>query len=247
MNTNPQTLLVSMPIYNAEKTLQSAIESVLGQAYRNILLVMIDDASTDESLEIAKRYLADPRVILLQNQKNMGAYYCRNAGIAYVANRSWGYFTTHDADDTSFSFRYYKLIKALKQDYLVAVQDVWNRVDLESGELIKQSLTSAHAVFKRQVFETLGYFELVRFGADWEYWRRTTSFLKKFNWRTASLKQAMGDSFVHRDNLTTIIPEGSRPRLLYIKQANRRIQSRLVNNQPYQSFTLENTTKRIYS
>lgn len=73
---------VVMPVYNAEKFLAKAIESVLCQTYRNVELLVIDDCSTDGSLHIAQSYEAkDRRVCVLQNEKNINVAKTRNYGI----------------------------------------------------------------------------------------------------------------------------------------------------------------------
>ena len=219
MNTNPQTLIVSMPVYNAEKTLKDAIDSVLKQSYRNLRLIIVDDNSSDNSLAIAKTYLRDKRVTVLSNSSNMGAYYCRNAGIAWMKDKTWGYFTTHDADDISFQHRYLRLIKMIKFPNASGIQDSWRRVKLENKEFIRENMTIAHALFTRRVFEKIGYFQTVRFGADWEYWKRTLSAGKKFGWKFLGTKTVWGESFVHENNITTIIPQDSPLRKSYMRQS----------------------------
>ncbi|HPN89021.1 MAG TPA: glycosyltransferase family A protein, partial [Candidatus Omnitrophota bacterium] len=57
-----------MTVYNAEKYLHQAIKSVLNQTFKDFEFLIIDDASTDKSVEIIKSYQAkDPRIVLYQN------------------------------------------------------------------------------------------------------------------------------------------------------------------------------------
>ena len=117
MNNDSETLIIVMPAYNAEKTIAKAIESILQQSYKNLRLIIVDDCSTDRTSRIAYGYLTDPRVSLFKNKTNMGAYYCRNVGLYLNKDKTWGYFTTHDADDISFKSRYSRpnwIIKASK-------------------------------------------------------------------------------------------------------------------------------------
>ncbi len=71
-----------MPVYNREVFLAAAIESVLNQTYGNIELIIVDDGSTDNSLEIAQKYRAiHPDKIKILTQKNQGPSKARNSGI----------------------------------------------------------------------------------------------------------------------------------------------------------------------
>jgi glycosyltransferase involved in cell wall biosynthesis len=62
---------VIIPMYNREKTIRRAIDSVLSQSYKNIEIIVIDDASTDSSVAIVNEY-QDERLQLIQFQENSG-------------------------------------------------------------------------------------------------------------------------------------------------------------------------------
>jgi GT2 family glycosyltransferase len=64
---------IFMPAYNAGRFLRQAIQSVLAQTYRNIELVLLDDASTDETARIAQSS-GDPRVVYRYNERNLGQF-----------------------------------------------------------------------------------------------------------------------------------------------------------------------------
>lgn len=75
---------IIIPVYNAEKYLDECILSVLNSDYKNIEVILIDDASTDKSTDIIKKYASnDKRVKYIRNQKNLGAGICRNIGITH--------------------------------------------------------------------------------------------------------------------------------------------------------------------
>ncbi len=84
---------VVMPCFNAEKFLRDAVDSVLNQTYPSVELIVVDDGSTDGSLDILKGY--GDRIRLIE-QENQGPYPARNAGIG-VANGEFVAFL--DADD----------------------------------------------------------------------------------------------------------------------------------------------------
>lgn len=93
--------LIVMPVYNKDFILEQCINSVLSQSYNNFNLVMVNDCSTDRSYEIMKKFQNDHRVVILNNEKNMGCYYTRNRAIDYFKKQDWDIFAIHDADDIS--------------------------------------------------------------------------------------------------------------------------------------------------
>lgn len=95
--TDPDGISVVMPAYNAAKTIGRAIESVLEQTYGCLELIVIDDCSTDGSLEIARTYAErDERIRILRHEINEGVSAARNRGVN-AAQYSWIAFL--DSDD----------------------------------------------------------------------------------------------------------------------------------------------------
>lgn len=86
---------VIMPVYNAGKYLEQAVESVKSQKVRWELLV-IDDCSTDESTQILKEYRDDERIRVIWNATNQGVAESRNKGIRMARGK---YIAFLDADD----------------------------------------------------------------------------------------------------------------------------------------------------
>lgn len=225
-----------MPAYNSEQTIGNAIESILNQSYKNLHLNIVDDCSTDNTLKIAKSFAKkDKRVSVYSNKENRGAYYSRNFGIYISRQEKWEYFTTHDADDISFSHRYETLIKYLDKD-VVAVGDTFTRVRLRDNKEITDITTMAHAVFKSSVFNSIGYFEDVRFGGDWEYWARLREFNKINGFTTRNCNVPLGISYIHGNNLTVQIPEQSPQRARYIKQTRKKLIGFSESRDYYQDF-----------
>ena len=90
-------ITVLVAVYNAEDYLEQCLDSLLGQSLRDIQVVCIDDASTDRSPDILRRYAqADGRVCLLRMEENSGQAVARNRGLEMAT----GELTTMvDADD----------------------------------------------------------------------------------------------------------------------------------------------------
>lgn len=86
-----------MPVYNTEKYIGKAIESILNQKFENFELIIIDDCSDDLSKKICEKYKKiDSRIILKQTDKNLGVANARNEGLKWVKGK---YLTFVDADD----------------------------------------------------------------------------------------------------------------------------------------------------
>lgn len=88
---------ILIPAYNCEDTLGFALDSILDQTYRNIEVIVADDASTDATaLVVRDRMAADPRVRYIALATNSGAYVARNVALQQATG---DLITVHDADD----------------------------------------------------------------------------------------------------------------------------------------------------
>src|SRR5450631_4104476 len=99
-----ETPLVSvlMTSYNHDEYIAEAIESVLNSTYTNFELIIVDDISKDNSVEIARSYeLKDKRIRLFVNEKNLGDYPNRNRAASYAKGK---YLKYVDCDDKLFDF-----------------------------------------------------------------------------------------------------------------------------------------------
>ena len=95
MEGNAPKISVIVPMYNAEKYLKLCIDSILSQTFKDFELILIDDCSTDKTLEIAKSF-DDSRIKILQNKKNLGSPgLTRNVGID-AAQGDYIYFCDND-------------------------------------------------------------------------------------------------------------------------------------------------------
>lgn len=112
-------LSVIIPAYNAEKTLEGAVESVLRQKLEDIIVVIVDDGSTDGTLKIARRLEQDDHRVMVLTQENSGAYASRLKGVAETDTK---YITFVDADDAVESGMYLKMVKLAEENDLDVVE-----------------------------------------------------------------------------------------------------------------------------
>lgn len=110
LRTSSESMIsIIMPVYNSEKFLAKSIESVITQTYANWQLILIDDESTDHSIDICESYVQkDKRIMLMRNQQNLGVAQTRNVGIQAATGE---YIAFLDSDD---QWKPYKLDKQLK-------------------------------------------------------------------------------------------------------------------------------------
>lgn len=177
-------ILNIIPIYNRVRFLKKSIESVLNQTHKDIHLVLVDDNSTDGSLDIAKQYSHLDNVTLLENKTNQGCYRTRNRALLESKDMDWDFFTIHDADDYSTPHRLETILKPFSNTNLLGMKTTYIRVN-ELGEPQKDRenpnkddiyASEGIAIFRRSVFDILGYYDDTRFSGDTDYWWRLQNF-----------------------------------------------------------------------
>lgn len=105
---------VIVPVYNASKYLRECVDTIIGQLYKKIEIILVDDGSSDESLEICKELSLNDSRIKVLHKKNGGASSARNCGIL-AATGDWLVFV--DSDD---------LLQPFHIEHLLAAQEKWN-------------------------------------------------------------------------------------------------------------------------
>ncbi len=103
MSSDYPSVSVVMPVYNGEKYLAEAIESILAQTFSDFELIIVDDGSTDGSGEIIRSYeKRDKRIRTIEHESNLGEPFARNSGLAAATGE---YITSMDCDDISLPRR----------------------------------------------------------------------------------------------------------------------------------------------
>ncbi|GAA0434813.1 glycosyltransferase [Lentibacillus halophilus] len=94
---------VFIPVYNAQNYIESSLNSIINQSYKKLDILVIDDGSSDNTLEILKAFRSqDNRIRILENENNKGIPYTRNRGLN---NAKGEYLAVMDADDIAFTDR----------------------------------------------------------------------------------------------------------------------------------------------
>lgn len=129
------TVSVIMPVYNAQKYIGKAIESVLGQTYEDFEFILIDDGGNDDSVEIAKGY-ADQRIKMYHNRRNMGIAFSRNLAIRKSSGK---YIAIMDDDDISLPDRLKQQVDFMKYNPKIDVVGGRSSIIDETGKVISES------------------------------------------------------------------------------------------------------------
>jgi glycosyltransferase involved in cell wall biosynthesis len=163
-----------MTIHDSERWLEAAIRSITGQTWTNLQIVLVDDASTDSSVEIIRAAQAiDGRIELIRMSANAGTYAAKNAGLAQARGDA---ITFMDSDDTCNPQRIEKQLAALRAPGIVASTCNYVR-HTEGGELVlnqglRERLALISLMIKREIVDEIGWFDNVRTSADYEYFQR---------------------------------------------------------------------------
>lgn len=168
---------VILPVFNGRAVLGRALDGLAAQSWQNLEILVVDDASTDGSRALAEaRAAADPRIRVLAQVRNAGAYAARNAGLAAATG---AFFTVHDADDWSHPQKIETQVRALLAAPAAAASvSHWVRMAPDLGMSLWRMETSwvyrnvSSLMLRREMRETLGYWDRVRVNADTEYWHR---------------------------------------------------------------------------
>ena len=104
---------VVMSVYNGERYLDECMQSILQQTFTNFEFIVINDGSSDKSLEILKKYEQKDNRISIMNQENVGLSVSLNRGITLAKGK---YIARMDADDISYPARFEEQVKLLEND-----------------------------------------------------------------------------------------------------------------------------------
>lgn len=119
---------VVMPVYNTEKYVWEAIQSILSQTFTDYELVIIDDCSSDNSYKICQEYAKhDDRIKLYKNEKNIWVVRTRNELFKKVSKDS-SYIAILDADDISKPNRLKKQYDYLEQNTDISI--IWSHIQI---------------------------------------------------------------------------------------------------------------------
>lgn len=102
---------IIVPVYNAESSIGYCLNSITSQTYTNLEIILVNDGSTDNSLQICKNYAAIDNRIIVVDQKNGGVSHARNTGLSYATGT---YVEFVDSDDCIALNMVEKLVESIE-------------------------------------------------------------------------------------------------------------------------------------
>ncbi len=134
MEMRPGLVTTILPVYNRAAMLRESAATVLGQTYREIELIIVDDGSTDETGAVAdERAAKHPEIVRVIHQRNAGVGLAREAG----RQAARGEFIQHlDSDDLLCPRKFEMQVAGLVAHPECGVSYGWTREHLPSGELL---------------------------------------------------------------------------------------------------------------
>ncbi len=114
---NKPLVTVFIPVYNGEKFIGKAIKGILNQTFQDFKILIINDGSTDRTMEEINKY-KDDRINIYENDKNRGIAYTRNKALELSKTK---YLAINDADDFSFPERIETQVKFLEKNKEVGI------------------------------------------------------------------------------------------------------------------------------
>src|SRR5450631_1899475 len=207
-----ETPLVSvlMTSYNHDEYIAEAIESVLNSTYTNFELIIVDDISKDNSVEIARSYeLKDKRIRVFVNEKNLGDYPNRNKAASYAKGKYLKYL---DSDDIIYPWGLEAMVYCMEKFPSAAFGLVSKNLNIKSYLPLELNGEDAYKVYffqcalftigpsgsiiNREAFENIGGFSGLPYIGDTELWLKLAKTntvvcmpLNLFWWREHSQQQ----------------------------------------------------------
>lgn len=184
-----------LPVYNAQRWLGAALDSILNQSFGNFELLVMDDGSNDETPQIIRKY-GDPRMRVVREERNQGLVPTLNRGIELAKGR---YIARMDADDVAHPRRLELQFAFLEGNRDVAICGTWFRTthgarrvavrpptrhdDIDAHLFFRSPFGHPTVMIRRDFLEKSGlrYDAAARHAEDFDLWVRSRSWTRFAN------------------------------------------------------------------
>ncbi|MBR7001233.1 MAG: glycosyltransferase family 2 protein [Neisseriaceae bacterium] len=172
---------VIIPCYNHAQYIGETIDSVLNQTYENIEIIVVNDASQDNSREVIQQFVDKyPQIVFIDEKENIGVIEVRNKAIAIAQGN---YILPLDADDKIHPIYIEKAVNILQNNPKIGVvyakacffgekEELWELEKFNKDNMLFHNYVYATALFRKEDFLRVGgYNKNMRGGyEDWDLW-----------------------------------------------------------------------------
>ncbi len=223
---------VLMPVYNGEKYIKEAIDSILCQTFTDFELLICNDASTDRSMDIVRQY-RDSRIKVLENQTNSGIVYTRNK---LFTEAQGTYLSIMDCDDIAQKQKLEKQVLFLENHPACGICGTWARkinenletvghiqmpeedADIRVNLLFQSSFVQSSVVLRKKLLSDLLYRQEFPVAEDYDLWERLShltqmhnipEFLLYYRWHQQNTSQNQENLLAQKrpDHCTAALPD----------------------------------------
>ncbi|WP_273346567.1 glycosyltransferase [Alteromonas australica] len=172
-----KTVSVVVPAYNAASTISTCLASLCSQTWKNIEIIVVNDASTDSTKAVVETFCEKyPFIKVINNSVNKGAYASRNIGMQCAVG---DFLTVMDADDwahpqkiekQTLPFLFKRKLKGTLSHWVRSSNDLHFSTTKSSKSWVHRNVSSL--LIKRDVYQTLGGWDEIAANADTEFYER---------------------------------------------------------------------------
>ena len=160
----PPLVSVIIPIYNMESFLAETLQSVLASTYPHFEVILVDDGSTDKSVDIAQSFVDNDQRVHLFRQENAGPCRARNRAVKESKGK---YIFPHDADDLLAPHFLSDAVAVLEAqpevklvcptiEFIGARKGIWQLPTFDRHLLARRNHIAACALYRRTDFDRVG-------------------------------------------------------------------------------------------
>jgi glycosyltransferase involved in cell wall biosynthesis len=212
--TNTPNVSIIIPAFNREPFISESIESALKQTFSDFEIIVIDDGSTDKTVEVAQKYSDDHRVNIMRNEKNLGIANTRNKAVRMARGK---YIAMLDSDDVwidknklqkQFDFLEsnpnYALVGSnmvhidVKGEKIKEVIFPINDITIRKTILRRNPFAQSTILCRKEAMENAGLYS-TRFTIcdDYDLWLKIGR-----DWKFANINESMTGYRIHGNNIT---------------------------------------------
>ena len=170
---------VIVPVYNSEKYIAEALDSILASDYADIEVICVDDGSRDKSLEILQKYALGDSRVRVYSQQNSGACVARNYAISLAKGE---FILPVDSDNKITSTFISRAMAVMLSDAEVKVvapraeyfgdkEGEWKLPPFSLNLLARKNIMDTCALFRKSDWERVGgYCNEIKTREDWAFW-----------------------------------------------------------------------------